>query len=69
MCAYKYLLGVTTIVKYEFLKLKYFKAQSVRSTSKRSLSAVPSPELCIRALQLKTPLCSVNSPPTPLRPS
>ena len=32
MCAYKYLLGVTTIVKYEFLKLKYFKAQSVRST-------------------------------------
>ena len=32
MSAYKYLLGITAFVKYELLKLKYFKVQFARST-------------------------------------
>jgi hypothetical protein len=32
MCAYKYLLGVPTIVELELLKLMYFKLQSFRCT-------------------------------------
>ena len=32
MSAYKYLLDIIAIVKYELLKLKYFKVQFARST-------------------------------------